>query len=98
MKSFLYKISNQAALTTVMLLLVFAPFRTLIAQAQVSCPPGQPSDGTCIPSGATSAAPAAQTIPKGIFANCGITSTDGLTACVSALIYAFTIGIGSVFA
>lgn len=111
MKGFLYKLGKQTAVTATLLLLVFAPFQTLIAQAEA--PQTDIGDTTRI-------APAAgvtvsntntsnnTTIPA---SNAGSyqnqkPSTDILASCkafdpgqcISSLVYVFTIGIGSAFA
>jgi len=110
MKGFLYKLGTQTAVTFVMLLLVFAPFQTLVAQADIpstdlgdttrAAPAAgvtisntNVSNNTTIP--ASNANQYAQQTPTSIFASCGITNLSG---CISAIIYAFTIGIASVFA
>ncbi len=68
------------------------------AAGPVSCPPGQASDGTCIPSGeSTAAGGAAQKPVDGIGCSIGgfVTSTNVMAICVSNLVYYIMIGVFS---
>jgi hypothetical protein len=106
MKNLFYKLGTQAAVTLTMLLLVFAPFQSLIAQAQVGALDTTQVTPATTGNGVQSAAGAGAgvtntTAPStsDLFGACSLYPNKfSASGCVSAIIYAFTIGIGSVFA
>lgn len=98
MKGLLYKLGTQTAVTVTMLLLVFAPFQALVAQAQTEPAPGSPvfqAAQAQVPAAQAAADKALQQTPNDILASC---KQLLIGQCVGSLVYVFTIGIGSAFA
>jgi len=96
MKGLLYKLSSRIAISIVTVLLVFAPFVSLTAQAQVGGLTTAQATPANISTGNNSTGNSnAPVVSDGIFSNCGLSN---VSACLNAIIYSLTIGIGSVFA
>jgi hypothetical protein len=92
MKGGLYTLGKTIALTAVMAFLVIAPYQPLTAQAQVGA---ETSASQVAPAQINTGVNSAQQGTGDIFAACKNLNFSG---CVTSILYAFTVGIGSTFA